>query len=237
MRQIFFDTETTGLSPTEGHRVIEIGCIEVIDRTITGNHYHCYLNPEREIDAAAIAVHNLTLDKLQHEPKFADIAPAFLDFIKDAELIAHNAPFDIAFLDAELARVDLPALGQTHQITDTLAMARARFPAGRCSLDDLCNRFEVDRSKRQYHGALIDADLLAQVYLAMTRGQETLAIGSQGLLQSMLLQKTGQRPAVHAFACSVEDQDQHQQYMDNLQKTLKDEKALWSIAFPDVPVS
>ena len=228
MRQIFFDTETTGLNPQEGHRIIEIGCLEVVDRQITGQYYHCYLNPERDIDEAAIVVHGLTLERLKDEPLFSEIADDFLDFVGGAELIAHNAPFDISFLDNELQQVDRPLLSQTHKVTDTLAMARARFPAGRCSLDALCNRFEIDRSKRRFHGALIDAELLAQVYLAMTRGQESLAIGEQGFLHSALSRKSGDRPAIKPVCCCTQDEQAHQDYMAHLSSSLKGSPVLWT---------
>ena len=228
MRQIFFDTETTGLSPQDGHRIIEIACLEVIDRKVTGNHYHCYLNPEREIDEAATRVHNITIDQLKDEPLFSEIADDFLAFIGDAELIAHNAPFDMGFLDAELRRMGQPLLSQSHTVTDTLAMARARYPAGRCSLDDLCNRFEIDRSTRRFHGALIDTELLVQVYLAMTRGQETLAIAEHGALHSMLARKTGERAKPKAVQCTEEDRQNHHDYMSKLAKTLPpDRKIFW----------
>ena len=227
MRQIFFDTETTGLDPKTGHRIVEIACVEVIDRRITGENYHCYLNPEREIDERATEIHNLTLDRLKDEPLFADIVDDFFQFIEGAELIAHNAPFDTAFLNSELARINRLPITNTHKVSDTLAMARARFPAGRCSLDDLCNRFEIDRTKRKYHGALVDSELLAQVYLAMTRGQESLSIGEHGLLQSMLERKTENRPELKKATCSAEDRQAHQLYMERLEKSMKKGELFW----------
>lgn len=176
MRQIVLDTETTGLEPSQGHRVIEIGCVELIDRRPTRNDFHCYLNPEREIDAGAEAVHGLSQKFLSTKPLFVDVVDEFLKYIGDAELVIHNAPFDLGFLNHELAKLkpSRDALGVTCSILDTLPMARKLHPGQRNSLDALCKRYTVDNSKRDLHGALLDAQLLADVYLAMTGGQETL---------------------------------------------------------------
>ena len=180
MRQIVLDTETTGLEPREGHRIIEIGCIEILDRRITSNRYHQYINPERDIDEGAVEVHGLTSEFLADKPKFSDVADEFIAFIKDAELIIHNAPFDVGFIDAELA-----LLGREWQSTndycgvfDTLSLARDMHPGQRNSLDALCKRYEVDNAHRDLHGALLDAVLLADVYLAMTGGQVDLSLQS-----------------------------------------------------------
>ena len=175
MRQIFLDTETTGLEHKYGHRIIEIGGVEMINRRLTRRHFHYYLNPERDIDAGALAVHGISLDFLQDKPRFADIAAEFLDFVRGAELIIHNAPFDVGFLDMEFKRMKLPPVSKTAaQITDTLKMAKERYPGQKNSLDALCTRLDVDRSRRVLHGALIDCELLADVYLAMTRSQFSL---------------------------------------------------------------
>jgi DNA polymerase-3 subunit epsilon len=177
MRQLILDTETTGLDPRQGHRIIEIAGLELVDRRPTGRHVHLYLNPEREIDAGATEVHGMTWDDLRDKPRFRDVAGALLDFARDAEWIIHNAPFDVAFLDAELALCNLGGCSTLYsKLTDTLALARERFPGKRNNLDALCERFGVDNAGRKLHGALLDAQLLAEVYLAMTRGQESLTI-------------------------------------------------------------
>jgi DNA polymerase-3 subunit epsilon len=177
MRQIVLDTETTGLDPRSGHRIIEVACIELVNRRLTGHHLHKYINPEREIDAGAQAVHGITLEFLADKPKFADIADEFLEFINGAELIIHNAPFDIGFLNAELDRLGRVPVGTIcNGVIDTLRMAKEIFPGKRNSLDALCERYEIDNSSRTLHGALLDTELLADVYLAMTRGQNTLMI-------------------------------------------------------------
>lgn len=179
-RQIILDTETTGLAPEEGHRVIEIGCIEVVDRRPSGRTFHRYLNPEREIDAGAANVHGLTLEKLRECPKFQDVALELVEFVRGAELVIHNAAFDVGFLDAEFARLG-PAWGRIEdycRVFDTLKFARERHPGQRNSLDALCKRYEIDNAHRNLHGALLDAELLADVYLAMTGGQSALALGS-----------------------------------------------------------
>jgi DNA polymerase-3 subunit epsilon len=177
MRQIILDTETTGLDPRQGHRIIEIAGLELVDRRPTGRHVHLYVNPEREIDVGATEVHGMTWDDLRDKPRFRDVADAVLDFVRGAEWIIHNAPFDVAFLDAELALCDRGGCGALYaKLTDTLALARERFPGKRNNLDALCERFDVDNAGRKLHGALLDAQLLAEVYLAMTRGQESLTI-------------------------------------------------------------
>jgi DNA polymerase III subunit epsilon len=177
MRQVILDTETTGLHPDEGHRIIEIGCVEIINRRLTGNRFHCYLNPERASDPDALKVHGLDDDFLRDQPLFASVAAQLLDFVRDAQIIIHNAPFDVGFLDAELKRVELPAFAEhVDEVIDSLAMAKSQFPGKRNSLDALCQRFAIDNSHRTLHGALLDAELLADVYLALTRGQDSLVI-------------------------------------------------------------
>src|SRR5512134_1619858 len=177
MRQIVLDTETTGLEVTLGHRIIELAAVEIVNRRFTGRTFHRYVNPERDIDPGAIEVHGLTCEVLQDKPRFGDVAREFLDFVQGAELIIHNAPFDVGFLDFELSLLDLtPICEHCRPITDTLRMARDLHPGKRNSLDALCERYAVDNSARTRHGALLDAELLAEVYLAMTRGQETLII-------------------------------------------------------------
>ncbi len=176
MRRIILDTETTGLEPAEGHRIIELACLELDGRRATGRHFHRFVNPERAIDLAATQVHGMTSDDLADKPKFADIVDEFLDFVSGAELLIHNAPFDVAFLDAELALIGRPKLETVCSVSDTLMMARDLNPGKKNSLDALCERYSVDHSRRTLHGALLDAQLLADCWLAMTRGQETLDI-------------------------------------------------------------
>jgi DNA polymerase-3 subunit epsilon len=177
MRQIVLDTETTGLDPRQGHRIIEIACIEMVNRRPTGHHMHKFVNPERDIDEGAAAVHGITLDFLADKPKFADIVDEFLEFITGAELIIHNAPFDTGFLNAELDRLGRVPVGTVcNGVIDTLKMAKELHPGKRNSLDALCERYAIDNSQRTLHGALLDTELLAEVFLAMTRGQNTLMI-------------------------------------------------------------
>ncbi|MBK1700928.1 DNA polymerase III subunit epsilon [Thiococcus pfennigii] len=177
MRQIVLDTETTGLDPHEGHRIIEIGCVEIVARRLTRNNFHQYLQPDREIDAGAIAVHGISNEFLRDKPRFADIAESLLRYLEGAELIIHNAAFDLGFLDHELGlwREGGPRIVDLCRVTDTLALARERHPGQRNSLDALCKRYEVDNSQRDLHGALLDAEILADVYLAMTGGQVSLS--------------------------------------------------------------
>jgi DNA polymerase-3 subunit epsilon len=179
MRQIILDTETTGLEVQRGHRVIEIGCIELVQRRRTGREYHTYLNPDRAIDEGARAVTGISDEFLLDKPRFADVAHEFLDFIDGAEIVAHNAAFDVGFLDAELQRagIDGPGLAQRNGVLDTLVLAREKSPGPRNTLAALCKRLEVDNSHRELHGALLDASLLADVYLALTSGQGALGFG------------------------------------------------------------
>src|SRR6201996_4507148 len=181
MRQLILDTETTGLNARTGDRILELGCVELVNRRLTGNNLHFYINPERESDPGALAVHGLTTEFLSDKPKFAEIADQFRDFIQGAELIIHNAPFDIGFLDAEFALLGLPKVSShCGEIIDTLARAKQMFPGKRNSLDALCDRFDISNAHRTLHGALLDSELLAEVYLAMTRGQESLVIDMLG---------------------------------------------------------
>ncbi|WP_175944414.1 DNA polymerase III subunit epsilon [Caballeronia sp. BCC1704] len=181
MRQLILDTETTGLNARTGDRIIEIGCVELINRRLTGNNLHIYVNPERDSDPGALAVHGLTTEFLSDKPKFAEIAAQLRDFIAGAELIIHNAPFDIGFLDMEFALLGLPKVSDICAgVIDSLAHAKQMFPGKRNSLDALCDRFGISNAHRTLHGALLDSELLAEVYLAMTRGQESLVIDMLG---------------------------------------------------------
>ncbi|WP_049629790.1 DNA polymerase III subunit epsilon [Cellvibrio sp. pealriver] len=179
MRQIVLDTETTGLETSQGHRIIEIGCVELMNRRLTGRHYHQYINPEREIDAGAQAVHGISNAMLEDKPVFARIADEFLQFVGDAELIIHNAAFDIGFINYELnlLRPGFGSITDRCHVVDTLLMARAKHPGQKNNLDALCKRYGVDNSQRELHGALLDAEILADVYLLMTGGQTALSLG------------------------------------------------------------
>lgn len=178
MRQVVLDTETTGLSTAEGHRIIEIGCLELQNRRLTGREFHCFINPEREIDEGAEQVHGINLSDLQGRPVFADIADEFLEFVRGSELVIHNAEFDVGFLDYELSLMKhaQPRIADHASVLDTLGLARKLHPGQRNSLDALCKRYNVDASRRDVHGALIDSELLARVYLAMTGGQTALSL-------------------------------------------------------------
>ncbi len=181
MRQIVLDTETTGLNARSGDRIIEIGCVEIVNRQLTGNNFHMYINPERDSEEGALAVHGLTTEFLSDKPKFAEIATELIEYVRDAEIIIHNAPFDLAFLDAEFDRLGLPAFDQhVSMVTDTLVQAKEMYPGKRNSLDALCDRYGISNAHRLLHGALLDAELLAEVYLAMTRGQNSLSMDLGG---------------------------------------------------------
>ena len=178
MRQIVLDTETTGLSTAHGHRIIEIGCLELVDRRLTGREFHCFLNPDREIDEAAQSVHGISREDLETAPRFSEIVDDFLEFITGAELVIHNAEFDVGFLEHEMTLMEhaQPEITDYATVLDTLSLARKMHPGQRNSLDALCKRYEVDASKRDVHGALIDSELLARVYLAMTGGQTAMSL-------------------------------------------------------------
>jgi len=219
MRQIIIDTETTGLDPKLGHRLIEIAAIEVANRRATGRTVHLRLDPGREIDVGATEVHGMTWDDLKGRPRFEDVAAEFIAFATGAEWIIHNAPFDIGFLDAELVRVSLPACADIHAgVIDTLALAREMFPGKRNSLDALCERFGVDNAQRSVHGALLDAQLLAEVYLTMTRGQESLTIdmvpAPAGLAADpAAIEDSFSRATIVVFAPTAEELAAHREYM------------------------
>jgi DNA polymerase-3 subunit epsilon len=238
MRQIVFDTETTGLEHSAGHRIIEIGCVEIVNRRLSGRKFHRYVNPEREIDPGALAVHGISLEQLKTAPKFAEIAEELLAFISGAELIIHNAPFDVGFVDAELARLpgEPRSVAALCRVLDTLALARALHPGQRNSLDALCKRYSVDNSKRDLHGALLDAGILVDVYLAMTGGQSALAL-DVGAARGASFEATAavaiRAPGV-ALAVPVADAEelrQHEAMLDLIQKS-SGGKAVWRAAVP-----
>jgi DNA polymerase-3 subunit epsilon len=228
MRWIILDTETTGLDPKQGHRVIEIAGVEVVDRRPTGRHVHFYVDPEREIDAAATDVHGLTWETLREKPKFADIAGEFVEFARGAMWIIHNAPFDLAFLDEELQRLDLPSTAAIcAEVVDTLALAREQFPGKKNALDALCERFGIAHAHRTLHGALLDAQLLAEVYLAMTRGQESLAIElSAPAAAAMDLSGASTLPPIRVLAASADELALHRTYLVELDREAKG-RCLW----------
>jgi DNA polymerase-3 subunit epsilon len=223
MRQIVLDTETTGLEVTLGHRVIELAGVELVNRRLTGNRFHRYFNPGRDIDAGALEVHGITLEFLQDKPGFQDVADEFLEFIDGAELIIHNAPFDVGFLDSELAIADRnPLSAYCSRVIDTLRMARDLHPGKRNSLDALCERYAVDHSGRTLHGALLDAELLAEVYLAMTRGQEALMMD----LMPRTREDEDQEVSLSGLelvvlAASAEELAAHQLTLDSIDKASK----------------
>ncbi len=220
MRQVFLDTETTGLYPAQGHRIIEIAAIEVINRRVTNNHFHVYLNPDREIDAAAQEVHGITLEFLQDKPHFQDVVSEFLDFVAEAELVIHNAPFDMGFLNSELGRIGRENLEKSAgNIIDTLKMAKDMRPGQRNNLDALCRHYGIDNSKRTLHGALLDAELLAEVYMAMTRGQESLMMDIQE--EVIPQQEVGEVVSlrnVKVLFASEEELAEHDAYVQALNK-------------------
>lgn len=223
MRQIVLDTETTGLEPQDGHRIIEIGCVELVNRRLTGNHYHQYLQPDREIDAGAVEVHGITSAFLADKPRFADIAEEFLEFIAGAELVIHNAPFDVGFINHELKRLSGPPrqVETVCSVLDTLALARRLHPGQRCSLDALCRRYEVDNSQRELHGALLDAEILADVYLAMTGGQVRLSLGGHevGTARPPTIRRLeAGRPPLRVIRADAEELDAHQARLAAIEK-------------------
>ena len=226
MRHIFLDTETTGLYANQGHRIIEIAAIEIVNRRPTNNSFHFYLNPDREIDPAAQEVHGITLDFLQDKPRFTEIASDFIKFIKDATLIIHNAPFDVGFINMEFGLIEKPPIEETvANIIDTLKMAKDMRPGQRNSLDALCRFYNIDNSQRSLHGALLDAQLLAEVYLAMTRGQEDLMIGFQYNGSDVVGEKNAKRPT-NLFILKADDEElkKHEAYLNKMKG---EKKLIW----------
>jgi len=219
MRRVVLDTETTGLSPGLGDRIIELGCIEVLNRQVTGNHFHRYINPERESEVGALKVHGITHEFLQDKPKFGEIVAEFLDYIQGAELVIHNAAFDVEFLNLELDRVGHPPIEQhCAAIVDTLKLARELHPGKKNSLDALCERYQVDHAHRTLHGALLDAALLAEVYLALTRGQDSLAIELDRPRQpAETLEAGGDRPQLIVIRPSAEELDEHARLLADME--------------------
>ncbi|WP_250465247.1 MULTISPECIES: DNA polymerase III subunit epsilon [unclassified Caballeronia] len=226
MRQLILDTETTGLNARTGDRIIEIGCVELVNRRLTGNNLHLYVNPERDSDPGALAVHGLTTEFLRDKPKFTEIAAQLRDFISGAELIIHNAPFDVGFLDMEFALLGLPKVStMCAGVIDSLAQAKQMFPGKRNSLDALCDRFGISNAHRTLHGALLDSELLAEVYLAMTRGQESLVID---MLGDQPAQGTTGTPRIAlddldltVIAASADELTAHEAVLSDLDRAIK----------------
>jgi DNA polymerase-3 subunit epsilon len=221
-RLIVLDTETTGLSPQEGHRIIEIGCVELIKRRLTGKRFHAYINPNRAIDEGAIAVHGISNEFLQDKPVFAHIADEFIDFIRGAELVIHNAPFDVGFINHEFAQLSLGIVKDYSKVFDTLAYARKKHPGQRNSLDALCKRYGIDNSHRDLHGALLDAEILADVFLLMTGGQSSLldsppetenATANQAVKRLLV-----DRPALKIISCNETELQAHEQQLVSIEK-------------------
>jgi DNA polymerase-3 subunit epsilon len=225
MRQVVLDTETTGLEPEAGHRIIEIGAVEIVGRRLTGRHFHQYLNPDRAIDEGAQAVHGLTAEFLADKPRFADIAESLQAFLSGAEVIIHNAPFDVGFLDAEWRRLSQGPESTTSlcEITDSLTLARRLHPGQKNSLDALCRRYDIDNTERTLHGALLDAELLADVFLAMTGGQTALGLGAEdgegaGSAREVTLAAPKQWPKTPRAVLSSEAEAAHHAYLEALEK-------------------
>jgi len=225
MRKIVVDTETTGLDPKQGHRIIELAAIELDGRKVSLRRFHRYLNPEREIEAGAVAIHGLTYERLQNEAKFGDIAPGFLEFIEGAELIIHNAPFDIGFLNHELELIGLPPL--QNAVVDTLKIAREMHPGKKNSLDALCGRYAIDNAHRSLHGALLDTELLAEVFFAMTRGQESL-LGDDmpSARKPAMLGTDASRPKLRVLLPSAEELAEHELQLADIENASKG-SCLW----------
>ncbi|MFV8834762.1 DNA polymerase III subunit epsilon [Aquisalimonas sp.] len=224
MRQIVLDTETTGLETAQGHRIIEIGAVEMDGRRKTGRTYHVYLNPDREVDEGAVEIHGITNEFLEDKPRFADVADEFLAFIKEADLVIHNAPFDVGFIDHEfrLLERDIPTVAEVCTVTDTLVMARSMHPGQRNTLDALCKRYEVDNSQRDLHGALLDAEILSDLYLAMTGGQVTLSLDADEAGEGGVGGRhaprpvSADRPALRVVRASDDELAAHEAWLEKL---------------------
>lgn len=231
MRQIILDTETTGREISEGHRIIEIGCLELIDRRLSKQHFHCYLNPKRDSEAGALAVHGLSTEFLSDKPLFNSIADELLNFIQGAQLIIHNAPFDLAFLDYEfkLANKNHKKIVDYCQVLDTLPLARQLHPGQRNSLDALCKRYEIDNSKRNKHGALLDAELLMHVYLAMTGGQTNLFTEEKTTcaIQASKPKKTNRDVVLPIIYATAEELSAHEKYLGRIGKRSESCSSSW----------
>ncbi|MBJ7553097.1 DNA polymerase III subunit epsilon [Marinomonas spartinae] len=236
MRQVILDTETTGIDPKQGHRIIEIGCVEMVDRKLTNNHFHVYINPDREVEEEAFKVHGISNEFLADKPRFRDVAQAFFDFIKGAELIIHNAPFDIGFIDHEFSLLGgYPKVADVCDVFDSLVYARKKHPGQKNSLDALCKRYGIDNSHRELHGALLDSEILGDVYLLMTGGQTSLGLSSGSEQDSKRNDETGgtiyrlssDRPKLKVIRANENELKMHEERLDLIEK--KSGQALWRI--------
>ena len=238
MRQIILDTETTGLDPTQGHRIIEIAGVEIHNRQLTGNHFHRYVDPERASDDAALQVHGLTTEFLRDKPKFREIVDDFIEFVAGAELVIHNAAFDVAFLDAELKRAGREPIGACCAgIIDSLRLAKDMYPGKRNGLDALCDRYEINRAARTLHGALLDARLLAEAYLAMTRGQESLVIDEETVeIRVAALGKPLAALRLTVIEASADELELHAEYLRDLEKASRGQ-SVWMQSAPEAVVA
>ncbi len=229
MRKIILDTETTGISPKQGHRIIEIGCVEMVNRRITNRRYHQYLQPDRQIDAGAARVHGITNDQLQDKPRFVDIVDEFMDFIKGAELVIHNAPFDVGFINHELQllKQNRQPLEASCKILDSLVLAKKLHPSQKNNLDALCKRYYINNSNRQLHGALLDAEILAEVYLAMTGGQVSLLSSNNAQQRENIVKPIcSNRAKLKLIIPNKQELELHQQFLSRIDKASKG-KCLW----------
>jgi DNA polymerase-3 subunit epsilon len=229
MRIVVLDTETTGLNAGLGDRIVELGCIEILNRRVTGNHFHRYINPERESEIGALKVHGITNEFLQDKPKFYEIAAEFLDYIQGAELVIHNAAFDVEFLNLELGKLGQPPIAEhCSSVVDSLALARELHPGKKNSLDALCERYQVDHAQRTLHGALLDASLLAEVYLAMTRGQDSLAIELDRPRAAPATQAApGERPQLIVIHSSEEELALHAELLAGIEAENQGASCVW----------
>ncbi len=228
-RQIVLDTETTGLEPKEGHRIIEIGCVEMVNRRLTDQFWHHYLNPDREIDAGAFEVHGISNEFVQDKPRFGELAQDFIDYIRGAELIIHNAAFDVGFLNHELSMLDgdWQQIGEICTVTDSLLMARQKHPGQKNNLDALCRRYDIDNSSRTLHGALLDSEILAEVYLAMTGGQTLLTLDeeTETAVRDISLAAVEPRRDLPLWQLAETDLQAHEEYLEFLRQ--KSGQAAW----------
>ncbi len=233
MRQVVLDTETTGLDPEQGHRIIEIGCVEIQNRRLTGNHFQCYLNPDREIDEAAIEVHGITTEFLADKPRFEQMETEFIEFVSGAELVIHNAPFDVGFINSELGKTGsaLSKIEEICSVQDSLLLARAKHPGQRNNLDALCKRYDVDNTQRQLHGALLDAEILADVYLLMTSGQSSLSLKQEQSAQQKSRAGTRKldesvRQSLRVVQANSEELEEHRKRLQEIDEKA-DRGCLW----------
>ncbi|WP_036178555.1 DNA polymerase III subunit epsilon [Marinomonas sp. MED121] len=231
MRQIILDTETTGIDPKQGHRIIEIGCVEMLDRKLTKNHFHVYINPDRQVEEEAFQVHGISDEFLADKPRFHQVAQDFLNYIQGAELVIHNAPFDVGFIDHEFAKLgNFPKVADICSVFDTLAFARSKHPGQKNNLDALCKRYGIDNSHRELHGALLDSEILADVYLLMTGGQTSLGLGddedgADGMSVPTIRRLSPDRPMIKVLKANQAELDLHNERLDLIEKQAG--KVLW----------